>query len=98
MHTTLFDLLRRPIYLVFYISFHTPYAIHLVSISFLKGWTSLEPKVSNERSWLFCLTKKFGSFVLLALDVGTIPHSRFMLVCLFAALLATVQVTLFLAC
>jgi hypothetical protein len=44
---------------------------------------------------LFRTTKKFGSFVRLALDVGTIPHSRS---CLFAAFLATVQVTLFLAC
>ena len=48
--------------------------------------------------WLFRSTKKFGSIVLLALDVGTIPHSRFMFVILFAAFLATVQVTLFLAC
>jgi hypothetical protein len=99
MHTTHLDHVLRSIYLGFHFLFHP--LRNLFLICFLIGWTSLEPKVSMSEAgprWLFRLTKKFGSIVLLALDVGTIPHSRFMFVNLFAAFLATVQVTLFLAC
>jgi hypothetical protein len=91
------DYLQRSIYLGFHFLFHLPRILFL--ICFLIGWAPLEPKVSMSEAgprWLFRSTKKFGSIVLLALDVGTIPHSRFMFVSLFAAFLATVQVTLFL--
>jgi hypothetical protein len=99
MHTTLFDFLRCSTHLATACFFYR----HLSCFAFPSSLGRLHSNQKFSTSdvgprWPFHSTKKFGSIVLLALDVGTIPHSRFMFVILFAAFLVAVQVTLFLAC